>query len=175
MSRVSINFFNNKNNESLAFDAVIVIYDRNQYHEVMDTYSDFKYSPEHNFVITWNDKSYEVTYFYKTGKVPYKSIKILRNVLAPYVVKDENGITQPRGWFVGEDGKPQRYTGVSNSMYFSKSDFDIDFSVPFLHMLKMMFLSDTDEIYTSIKSLKLVLNPTEELRRYTDKHFIFET
>ena len=173
MSKISVEFFENIK-DFLAFDAFIVIYDRNQYHSVLEAFKGYKYSPEHNFVVTWDNKSYEVTYFYKSGSVPYKSIKILRNVLAPYVAKDENGISQPRGWFVGEDGKPQRYTGVSNSMYFSKSDFDIDFSVPFLHMLKMMFIRDTDNVYTSIKSLKLVLKPTKELEEYTSKHFIFE-
>ena len=167
-NKVFIDFFDNVK-DLPSVDSFIIIYDRSQYHDVMDTFRDFKYSPEHNFVITWNNKSYEVTYFYKDGKVPYKSIKLLRNVLAPYVQNSE-----PRGWFVGEEGKPQRYTGVSNSMYFSKSDFDIDFSVPFLHMLKMMFLSDNDEVYTSLKSMKLVLKPTEELKKYTDKHFIYE-
>lgn len=168
MGRVAIDFYNNLKDDT-SFDAYIVIYDRNIYHSVMDTFSGYTYSPEHNFVITWDNKSYEVSYFGKSKKVPYKSIKLLRNVLAPYV---QNG--EPRGWFVGEDGKPQRYTGVSNSMYFSKSEFDEDFSVPFLHMLKMMFLNDTDEIYTSLKSLKAVLNPDDKLKDYTDKHFIFE-
>ena len=173
MSKVAVDFFDNLS-DLLSFDAYIVIYDRSQYHTVMEAFQDYKYSPEHNFVITWDNKSYEVTYFSRSGKVPYKSIKILRNVLAPYVAKDENGVSQPRGWFMGENGKPQRYTGVSNSMYFSKSEFDTDFSVPFLHMLKMMFLQDSDAVYTSIKSLKTVLNPSEALKEYTSKHFIFE-
>ena len=125
MSKVAVDFFDNLS-DLLSFDAYIVIYDRSQYHTVMEAFQDYKYSPEH------------------------------------------------RGWFVGENGKPQRYTGVSNSMYFSKSEFDTDFSVPFLHMLKMMFLQDSDAVYTSIKSLKTVLNPSEALKEYTSKHFIFE-
>lgn len=156
-------------------DTYIIIYNRENYfdlkNQVPSNYNEFK---DYSFAINWNNNFYEVSVFSKNKNIKYKSVKLLRNVLAPYVVKDENGVSHPRGWFYGEDGKPQRYTGISNSMYFSKSKWDSTFSAPLLYLLLMMFTDFTDNIICNIKEFNIVTNKMSDFMQYASKHFIYE-
>lgn len=63
-----------------------------------------------------NGEHLECAYIYKKNKT-YNQTFLLKNVIAPYMV---NG--KPKGWFHGLDDKPQRFTGISNSLYFNSKD-----------------------------------------------------
>jgi DNA modification methylase len=52
--------------------------------------------------------------FTKTDKYTWNPLKMLREVIAPYV-KDG----KPRGWFIDESGLRKRFTGLGNVMIFS--------------------------------------------------------
>lgn len=148
-------------------DVFIMFYKRIDYKVLRECFKEYNYDPAYNLTITWNNETWEIAYFSKEKKVYYQSVKILRNVLVSYV-KDG----KPRGWFIGENGKPQRFTGASNSMYFSKSKLDNDMSVPFLIMLKMMFLKEDDTVDSGIKSWSSI--NSKEALEYKAKHFTLD-
>lgn len=51
----------------------------------------------------------DIIHFTKTKKFTWNPIKMLREVVVPYV---KNG--EPRGWFLDENGKRVRWTGLGN-------------------------------------------------------------
>lgn len=170
---IAIDFYN-KNKDYSNFDTAIIIHDREDYYNVKQHLSNFNEFKEHAFTINWNNSFFDITVFSKAKTIKYASTKLLRNVLAPYVVKDENGIPQPRGWFYGDNGLPQRYTGVSNSMYFSKSTWDKTFSVPFLYLLTLMFTNLDDAISSNIEDYSIISNKNNDFMQYAEHHFIIE-
>ena len=155
---------------SLDSDLYIICYNRDEYGNVKEFFKDFNSFPEHSFTINWDNNFYDVSVFSKNDNINYKSVKILRNVKCPYVKDGE-----PRGWFRGPDGRPMRYTGISNSLYFSKSEWDTDFSTLFLELLLMMFTNfNKDEIKSNIKDMDKVLKPSASFTDFVKNHFIYE-
>ena len=170
---IAIDFYDkNKNYNNL--DTLVIIHQREDYYKIKEKLSNFTEFKEHAFTINWDNKFFDITVFSKNKTIKYTSTKLLRNVLAPYVVKDENGVAQPRGWFYGDDGKPQRYTGVSNSMYFSKSKWDKTFSVPFLYLLTLMFTNLDDTVSSNIEDYSIINNKVNDFMQYAEHHFIVE-
>lgn len=164
---VSINLFTGNIEENV--DTHIVIYNREDYKKVKEVYKNFKFFPDFSLSARWDDNFFDVAIFSKLEKPSYNSVKLLRNVLCPYVKDGE-----PRGWFRGPDGRPQRYTGISNSLFLSKSPFDKDFSAPFLMLIKMMYTNCNDIIKSNIEDMDIVNNPTPEFEEYTKVHFIYD-
>lgn len=75
--------------------------------------------------ITTENKTLNFYHLTKSDKYTFNSIEIKRDVVVPYTVKGEDGSRIKRGWDY-EDGKPKRWTGISNSFYVSKPEYIYD-------------------------------------------------
>lgn len=60
----------------------------------------------------------EIIHFTKSSIYTWNNLKMIREVIAPYM---ENG--RPRGWFIREDGKRVRWTGLGDFMVYSSPSF----------------------------------------------------
>lgn len=89
----------------------------------------------------------DIYYFYKNGEKPkWNNLKMLREVVTPYV-KDG----KPRGWFLNEEGKRVRWTGLGNvwvytaPQYNSKTDKQIHPAQKPTMLLERLVLLSTNE------------------------------
>ena len=108
-----------------------------------------------------NNEHFECAYIYKKSKT-YNQTFILKDVIAPYRM---NG--KPRGWFSGLEDKPQRFTGVSNSIYFNSNDPNTK-AYMYLTMLiqyddnKILIDSNDEDLIKAFRILKENINKDYE-------------
>lgn len=159
MSRCVIGFFEECYDYS-NFDLCVVIYNREDYFEVVNTFRNtHSYDLDHWYSVNWDSKFYDILIFYKGDILEYHPIYIMRDCSTPYKVKNpETGVSEPRGWFYDRFGKEKRYTGIGNSIYLSKGKKDTDFSVKLLYMLyKMYSIKDKYEVTSNIDANNVML------------------
>lgn len=155
MSKNFIGFFD-KSKSYNEYDKCIVIYDRKDYYGVWKSFHNFNSDLDYWFSINWDGHFYDILVFYKET-IDYKPIYLLREVNTPFkVVNKETGLSEARGWFYDINGKPVRYTGLGNSLYFSKDPKDTDFSERALYLFNFCFFNN-EEVESNIKSYKTMI------------------
>ena len=134
------------NNESQ-----IVFFKREQLYDFVSKSKNFTIDPNYIFSIEINGEHFECAYIYKTKK-NYNPICLLKNVIAPY---QQNGV--PRGWFHGLNNQPQRFTGISNSLYFNSTNRNLKI-IMFLIILMQFNYDDNILTKSNDKDLLTAIN-----------------
>lgn len=100
-----------------------------------------------NFENWWtiNIKDYTKNFYHLTMSENYtfNQVEIKRDVVVPYTIKGKNGERIKRGWDY-EDGKPKRWTGISNCSYLSDESL--------LNQLFMLVSSNENDVVYDVKS-----------------------
>lgn len=88
----------------------------------------------------------DIVHFTKTNTYTWNNIKVLREVIAPYV-KDG----RPRGWFINEQGLRVRWTGLGNVWTFTSPQYNSLLDLqrhsaqkPFLLIERLVLLSSNE-------------------------------
>lgn len=100
-----------------------------------------------NFENWWtiNIKDYTKNFYHLTisENHTFNQVEIKRDVVVPYTIKGKNGERIKRGWDY-EDGKPKRWTGISNCSYLSDESL--------LNQLFMLVSSNENDVVYDVKS-----------------------
>ena len=137
-------------------DNTLIFFKREDLFKLLEIVEKNKFSIDPDYVtsIEVNEEHIECAYIYKSNK-KYNQVFILKNVIAPY---RENG--KPRGWFFGLENKPQRFTGISNSLYFNSKDEDIKTKMYLLMLLQYNdnnILTESNDKYL-LKAINIIKN-----------------